>query len=495
MLSVKFTFTTNRYHATQWGRHVNEGVLEWPPSPWRILRGIVATWRRALPDLPPEHVVPILEALAAERPGYRLPMAASGHTRHYMPYNEGRKERTTLVIDSFVAIKPREPLFVIWPETDLSLKQLEILDAILRKMPYLGRAESWVEAEVMSECQACLNSFALDSGSMPEGDWEIVRTLVPKPKIKLKDLLIETSDLRRVGRVDPEGAEWWVYVRKQDCFNEFRAKRETVPFDSKAVDIQVIRFALAGPVLPNVCDTLRWGDLARKSVMAQFGRQNEGKSSPTLSGKDISGSPLQGHPHAFYLPTDEDSDGRLDHLTIWAPTGLGDREFHAATSIRTLNLGNGGGKVQVAYQAHGEVKDFVEVVPSLFGSSKHWRSLTPYVLTRHVKFRGPRDESGRKRIVDGPEDQIRREVRKRWSESPDLVKAERFPEGAHQLQPIKAGVSRGYRPIEFFRFRRRGSNGGGAFNFEIEFDEPVSGPIALGFACHFGLGLFVPIQT
>ena len=40
MLAIKFTFTANRYHATQWGRHVNEGVPEWPPSPWRILRGI-----------------------------------------------------------------------------------------------------------------------------------------------------------------------------------------------------------------------------------------------------------------------------------------------------------------------------------------------------------------------------------------------------------------------------------------------------------------------
>ena len=75
--------------------------------------------------------------------------------------------------------------------------------------------------------------------------------------------------------------------------------------------------------------------------------------------------------------------------------------------MRTLNLGDRGGQVQLAYQAHGAVKDFAEVVPSLFGSSKHWRSLTPYVLTRHVKFRGPRDESGRKSMVDGPEDQIR----------------------------------------------------------------------------------------
>ena len=28
---------------------------------------------------------------------------------------------------------------------------------------------------------------------------------------------------------------------------------------------------------------------------------------------------------------------------------------------------------------------------------------------------------------------------------------------------------------------------------EIRFAEPVQGPLALGFACHFGLGLFVPV--
>ena len=28
--------------------------------------------------------------------------------------------------------------------------------------------------------------------------------------------------------------------------------------------------------------------------------------------------------------------------------------------------------------------------------------------------------------------------------------------------------------------------------FMIEFPEPVSGPVALGYGCHFGLGLFVP---
>ena len=110
MLAIKFEFTANRYHATQWGRHVNEGMPEWPPSPWRLLRAMVATWRRTLNDIPDDRMVSILEALASEYPKFHLPPASTGHTRHYMPYIEGTRERTTLVIDSFVATCPGKPL-------------------------------------------------------------------------------------------------------------------------------------------------------------------------------------------------------------------------------------------------------------------------------------------------------------------------------------------------------------------------------------------------
>ena len=246
-----------------------------------------------------------------------------------------------------------------------------------------------------------------------------MRTLTPRTPISLKDLEVGTSDLRRNGRIDPEGAEWWAYVRRRDCFTEFRRHAPRLP--DRGEGAQVVRFALAGKALPMAFDTLRWGELARRCAMSQYGRNNNGEVSQSLSGKDASGTPLKGHEHTFYLPTDEDGDGRLDHLTVWTPGGLTAREFQAVASINTLNPGGQRECLQLAYQSHGDARDFAGVSP-LFNSSKLWRSLTPYILTRHVKFRGPRDADGRRAVVDGPREQIARELSLRWPAGPDLVR-------------------------------------------------------------------------
>ena len=484
MLVIKLAFTAGRFHATQWGRHVNEGVPEWPPSPWRILRGIVATWRRTLPQLPAERVVPIMEAMASEHPQFHLPSASTGHTRHYMPYNEGRKERTTLVIDTFVAMDAKDAVYAVWPEVKLNQAQHDDLSSILRNMPYLGRAESWVEASLVSEHPE-INSRALDTGSLPQGDLEITRTLTPRSPLKLKDLEVESSTLRRGGRIDPEGAQWWPYTRKADCFTAYRAVRRKPR--GHGAGATVIRFALAGNPQPVVSNTLRWGELTRSSAMARYGRRSSGARSPMLSGKSAEGKPLQGHRHAFYIPTDEDGDGRLDHLTVWTPAGLDEAEFKALVSIDALHPGGRRDPVHLAYQAHGDEKDFTGVSP-LFGSSRRWRSLTPYVLTRHVKLRGPKNQ---KRMVDSPEEQIRRELSLRYPDGPALTGVE-ITAHRQPIKPVQAGGSGGVRPIDFFRYRRGGSNGGGAFNFRIEFAREVTGPLLLGFACHYGLGIFVP---
>ena len=80
MIRLLFEFSAGNYHATPWGHHVNEGLVEWPPSPWRIIRALLATgytklgWQQV-----PDEMRRLVEALAGREPSYRLPHATNGH--------------------------------------------------------------------------------------------------------------------------------------------------------------------------------------------------------------------------------------------------------------------------------------------------------------------------------------------------------------------------------------------------------------------------------
>jgi CRISPR-associated protein Csb2 len=64
-----------------------------------------------------------------------------------------------------------------------------------------------------------------------------------------------------------------------------------------------------------------------------------------------------------------------------------------------------------------------------------------------------------------------------------------------ELPSVQHG-GRALRPLHFHRFRRKNGlvqpDTLGRL-LELCFARPVRGPIALGFACHFGLGLFFPV--
>ena len=137
---MRLTFPAGRYHATPWGRHVNEGVPEWPPSPWRLLRALVAVWRRTCPDLSETRVRQVLEALT-EAPRFRLPPHRVAHTRHYMPWEKKGPADRTLVFDTFVAVGRRDPLFVGWLGAEIASDDRAVLARMLDNLSSLGRAE------------------------------------------------------------------------------------------------------------------------------------------------------------------------------------------------------------------------------------------------------------------------------------------------------------------------------------------------------------------
>jgi CRISPR-associated protein Csb2 len=206
-----------------------------------------------------------------------------------------------------------------------------------------------------------------------------------------------------------------------------------------------------------------------------------------FSGKTPDGSPLQDHRHAFYLATDEDGDGRLDHLTIYARGQIGsdgqDSGFEEA-DLRALDafhrLRQVGGKPDLRLVLLGVGKCDTWGDAPFLDRSRHWRSCTPFVLPRHQKTRGRKRET--------PGEQLCDELRRHG-----------FPEPIALRELSRCELEgRSIRWLEFRRERLFGSGSRGqglGYGFEIEFRAPVSGPICLGYGCHFGLGLFIPVTA
>ncbi|MGB9919260.1 MAG: type I-G CRISPR-associated protein Csb2 [Moorellales bacterium] len=494
MIAIAFRFLAGRYHATSWGRHVNEGLPEWPPSPWRVLRALVASWKRTRPELPADDVAELVGRLV-EAPLMWLPPASVGHSRHYMPWFKKGPGDRTLVFDTFVALSREAEVRLVWPEAAVEGDLERLLAELLSGITYLGRAESWCQAR-LDRFPPEPNCFPVAPGAAAPAEGELVRTLVAQPgdtKALLEALLVETSVLRaREQRLEPPCSRRLDYVLPRQAL--VTAPMATAsPHREPPQVLVAARYALDRRPLPPVQQALTLGERARQAVMARFGRMYPGEMSPFLSGRDEDG-PLQGHRHAFYLPADEDGDGRLDHLTVYVPGGLGPRERAALGSLREIYWGAAAREEQrlkLLLLGFLSARELKEEVPC-FRPSRYFVSHTPYVLTRYPK----RYRNGRPKLnefgeqIDGPEDQVRREWEERRRLNPELPRLVSVRRRA-RLE-LGSGLA-----IRWLSFRRRRAHGGGAtsglvYGLALEFEEPVAGPLALGYGCHYGLGQFVP---
>ena len=512
-VAIAIAFHAGRMHSTPWGHHVNEGIPEWPPSPWRLLRALVAVWKRKLPDAPSAALLmPSILAKLTALPLFSLPPASLGHTRHYMP-RRGPQDRT-LVFDAFVTLDPKAEVVFLWPTVTLEVSEEDMLQLVLSQLVYFGRAESWCSArlshawepyehhgwaridkltgEVLAETNCIpLNGSGISAGREPVrmlapcpvrwNQWDYTKARRPDPPW---NLLAETADLHAERWSDPPGSRWVTYLRPA---NAFAVNAIHQPTKRRSRAFSVARYALDGTVLPLLQETLSLGELARRRLQGIYGRQNHGMSSAIFSGKTPDGIPLQNHRHAFYIPTDEDDDGHLDHLAIYArgqasPEGLDmgfeEAELQTLDAFRHLRQVGGKPDLRLVLLGVGDQYDWKDA--SIFCRSRHWRSHTPFVPPRHEKTRGQKR--------DTPVEQLRGEMQRRGFPEPVVVR----PIPRCELQ------ARSIRWIEFRRERLfgEGSRGQGlGYGFAIEFAEPVVGPLCLGYACHFGLGLFLPVMV
>jgi CRISPR-associated protein Csb2 len=253
------------------------------------------------------------------------------------------------------------------------------------------------------------------------------------------------------------------------------------------------RFALDAPVLPLISETLPLAEQLRRCLLAKC-KHLARRDKPTLAdsdiwplspafwGKDEQAQPRLGHEHAFFLPADEDGDGRLDHLTVFAPMGFNSLECQAIDRLRRLPFGECD-PLALLLIGLGSERDFR---CPLLEESAMWISATPFVVTRYPKRRGSKR--------DRPEDYATPAIFVQHVLAQELKRRPGLPEVV-SIEAVEGLGPHRLRPIQFTRLRsKRGDDGGRrpAGGFRITFAGRVRGPLCLGHSCHFGLGLFLP---
>lgn len=490
MIGLEIRFLAGRFHGNAWHHAHNEGVPEWPPSPWRLLRALVsAAYSEHVPSTSVEPLIDKLSGL----PRYRVPRAIDAHARYYMPDVADAGHKKSKVFDAFVAVdggaRSPEPLLVGW-EANLSEHEHALLARLCRRVTYLGRAESWAELTPVriedvrwncwpDEFDDHASSTTLLAVAPPEHirDWARAQPSPKRgpdvPRTLWGVLTFDGGRYRDEGWSAVPGTRLVRYV-----FGEPPFRRAPVP----AANLHksrptVARYAIRSPVLPHCHDALLVCAHLREAVMSQS-KNVSGDPKPVFSGHGLGNGPSN-HRHAFYLATTEQSRNRarfIDTLTIAGSAGFDADDVVALQRVRRLWAKNRP-DLELILIGVGEAADFggfTESTSAVLAESRIWQSVTPFVPTRHPKIvRGVEVDGIAEQIANAAEQVI----------------------GARPISVTPAGEE-----PEWRRFRRRRDKGFGRRGIDrpvgarLVFDRPVRGPLAIGFGAHFGLGLFTAVR-
>jgi CRISPR-associated protein Csb2 len=438
---------------------------------------------------------------------------------------EKGKEKTTLVFDTWADVGDGV-LAIRWdcPVDDEARSLFEVLAAGLG---YLGRSESWVEAKALA-----------DDAELPKGDdayphlagqqgrhgWEQVSLLAPVEAAAYTRWRMERVAVAHTGLPLPEGGKkpsrkllkdrdkavaaypadlvdalqrdtaWWrehrwsqppgsrrvLYWRRSDALSVGPpapvARVAPAPLTTALLSLTAASDSRG--LLPVAARVLPQAELLHRALVARVGGGARVEC-PEVTGRDNTGRPLSGHRHAHLLPVDLDRDGHLDHFIVHAPMGLGPLAQRAIRGLdRTWT--KGAGELRVALVGMGGLDDLralpapvgesIAALLGPLGGSRMWISCTPFVLPRYQKARGANTFDG----------QVSSELASRGL-PPARVELLRWDETNRHLRHAVRVRREPARPPPVDE----------GYVVRLVFDEPVLGPITLGYGAHFGLGMFV----
>jgi CRISPR-associated protein Csb2 len=432
------------------------------------------------------------------------------------------REKTSLVFDTWADVSDGE-MEIHW-DCDLTVEESGLLTQLVASLGYLGRSESWVAGTVIdSPSVTTFNAVPHRDGERRGPEWDQVAVLGPMPPLEYaewrggevarvladfplpegkkkppKKLLVERE--RAVAPFPPDLVDcllkdtaWWKSHRwnappgsQSVLYWRRRGALEVGPPTqmqrAQPPKVTTMLLALSTPrrnasALPACTRTLPQAELFHRALVGRVGR-GQRVDVPELTGRDDGGRPLTlPHQHAHVLPLDLDDDNHLDHLLIHAPMGLGPEAQAAIRALRRTWTKGSVGELQLALAGVGDLDSLrlikgqsSNAIDALLGEPEGasvWISRTPFVPPRFLKQRGRNNLEG----------QVRSELESRGITTECTVE-------------LLMEESKRFRHYIRCRKRAKAPPQDLGLALRLRFARPVSGPISIGYAAHFGMGQF-----
>ena len=499
---IEVELLAGRYHAHVWGEaQFAMAGPEWPPSPWRLLRALASAWfeTRPAPSTIPDRDA-LFEALGrGPAPEMWLPVTTFREIRYYQPLEEKRA-----LHHDFFAVPSGGRFYFVF-ELFISPEQAGLLDILLKRVQYFGRAEShatlrrvdlttppsgffrvlprerattasWAPRPVL--CPSAARAFrapdlwqprpVVSAKKSKRGQAVAATTGAP---VHLVDALLDhrkplPDGCLRVQYAQPDGSIVHELAAK-------RAPRQPVP---EVIDVKCLRFRLCRRIPIPIAEVVAVARAYRDEAVRIFKAANPGSHSRALTGREGDGLVARGNQHVYYQPQSAAHGLEISMIVVTALPGLSltRQELDALLAVERIRLR---WNERYPITLIPETADGGDQVPS-----QHWTSLTPFLPPHHHR-------PGRAETV--PEEQLLSCIESSCGVRPVRVTAVKGPSGAGALTLVRAheygSAAQGSRGVRTWRLTRRFAHW-----FTVQFSAPVALTGAVGKDAHFGLGQFAP---
>lgn len=460
MLTIEVEFLMGRATISQWN---DRAQPEWPPHPQRLFSALVAAHSELDGDSSPEKALRWLEALPPPEIKADLYPSTRTASSYFVPVNDevakaGSRcdfrhllERRNRQQRFFPTVVPDDPVVAYqWRETPGVDEHRAALKVLVENLTYLGHSSSPV--------RACLRECPVSPTLFPSSDGD---TSLRVPGPGRLDRLRSVHALRLEDEsVQPPLGRTYFYEQPNTVTSSL--------FDRNAI---VLRF-FAGPRI-GLDSTLPLMRHLRNALLSRLGQSAE-----VISGHDENGSASK-KLHMSIVPLgfvgSEYADGSIKGVALVLPSAVDSNVKQklriALSEPWSLHLGPLG-SIDVAYlepSARNHLKSLDFRIYT--GTSRTWASVTPVVLDRHPKKKGPT-------------------ITEIISEACARVG---LPAPTEVNTGTVSAVRGAPRADEFHGQSKQVENRLKQHTV-IRFDRPVRGPVILGAGRFIGLGLCMPFR-